>query len=62
MDEKEKVQYIVVSNCGKLRFSEIMKKYNALPGAPGGLYGNSKTALLSPKNIRKDKKPIIYNI
>ena len=31
-------------------------------GSPGGLYGNSKTALLSPQNIRQNKKPIIYNI
>ena len=26
---------------------------------PGGLYENQKTAILSPKNIRQDKKPYI---
>ena len=40
------IQDIVVSNCGKLRFSEIMTNCNTLVGRPGGLYGNSKTALL----------------
>lgn len=27
---------------------------------PGGLYVNPKTGLLSTKNIRQNKKPIIY--
>ena len=27
---------------------------------PRGLYGNPKTPLLSTKNIRQNKKPIIY--
>ena len=29
---------------------------------PRGLYENPKTTLLSPANIRQNKKPIIYNI
>ena len=29
---------------------------------PGGRYGSPKTTLLSTKNIRQNKKPIMYNI
>ena len=27
---------------------------------PGGLYGYQTTRLLSPQNIRQNKKPIVY--
>ena len=54
------IQDVAVRNFVKLRFSEIMKNITHYWGPPGGLYGNSKTALLSPQNIRQNKKSIIY--
>ena len=59
---KYKPQHIVFNNCVKLMFSEIMNNCNTLRGHPGGLYKKSKIPLLSPQNIRQNKKPIIYNI
>ena len=43
---------------GKVRYLIQLRteKTERTAGHPGGLYENSKTALLSPKNIRQNKK------
>ena len=48
-----------LKNFGKLRFSEIMISDNNRVNPSGGLYGNSKTGLLSPPNILKNKKGFV---
>ena len=49
---------------GKVRKMILLRteKQNEPTDRPGGLYGPSMARLLSPPNIRQDKKPIIYNI